>query len=84
MFWWRRFVAHRLQAEGTSGTDIMEFQRVLNRRARHYGIQVKETGVYDAETIAAVRSYQDIKLNLKADGFVGPLTAAKLHIQLEE
>lgn len=78
------FEAARLQTDGVEGDDIRAFQRLFNRRARRYQVQVEVTGVYDSATRIAMQCYQLRALAIRnADGFVGPQTARKLGIRLQ-
>ena len=61
------------------------FQHLFNQKARRYGIEVTENGVYDTETREAVMNFQRYALSIgTADGFVGPQTAKRLGIRLVE
>lgn len=73
----------RLQTENASGEDILLFQRLFNKKAKRYSIEVPETGVYDEQTRLGVSSFQRFSLSvINADGFVGPETAKRLRIKL--
>lgn len=73
----------RLQTDCAEGNDISAFQERFNLFAKRYNICVPVTGVYDAVTRAGVATFQrEVLYVLDSDGFVGPVTARKLHIKL--
>lgn len=77
------FHASALQTLDHSGPEIERFQELLNKRGRRYGVRVAVTGRYDEQTKTAMRAFQKQSLNIiNSDGFVGPLTAWRLHIRL--
>jgi hypothetical protein len=79
------FPESRLQTEGASGDDILEFQQRFNRFGCPHRICGPLTGVYDIETRRAVARYQrEVLYVLDSDGFVGPVTARELRIKLLE
>jgi peptidoglycan hydrolase-like protein with peptidoglycan-binding domain len=47
------------------------------------GYDVPQTGVYDAQTVSAVRLYQQ-RNGLIVDGIVGPQTSGKIHQDLSD
>lgn len=85
--WFSRtvFPAFVLQTPGLQDSRVLKFQQLFNKRSVRYGLYVNETGVYDEQTQAAVSSYQLRALNIvNSDGLVGPQTAKKLGIRLDE
>ena len=65
---------------GSAGNDVMILQRQLNRIRRNYPAipKINEiSGVFDAQTEAAVREFQKI-FNLTSDGIVGKSTWYKI------
>ena len=69
--WWSK---HRLLNIGDKGEDVGRAQKTLEK---NWGIPVKVTKVYDDNTVAAVKKFQQMQ-GLEEDGKMGPFTHAAL------
>jgi len=66
----------RLLRRGSSGEPVRTIQTMLRRISRNFPLIPRvevNTGVFDAQTEAAVRTFQRV-FNLQQDGIVGPIT----------
>ncbi|MBO4384426.1 MAG: spore cortex-lytic enzyme [Clostridia bacterium] len=63
---------------GARGDDVIKIQKALKKWGYYSG---SVDGIFGSGTLAAVKSFQK-KNGLKADGVVGPATAAKMGITL--
>ncbi|MFI5494373.1 peptidoglycan-binding protein [Actinoplanes sp. NPDC051859] len=65
--------------QGDKGADVTAIQYLLN----HYGYATDTDGIFGPNTDTNVKKFQSAK-GLTADGDVGPLTWAKLVVQVKE
>jgi peptidoglycan hydrolase-like protein with peptidoglycan-binding domain len=67
----------RLQEPPMQGEDVLRLQQALQTG----GFGIRATGSFDADTEAAVKSFQE-RNDLAIDGIVGPMTWEALGVTL--